>query len=168
MPLFNSPRDIQLFNSINYELLSEVVEQNVHLYKLNIHATSDSLYGEDPTGKSYINCIQIPCLVTREDQEWDDSEFGVDVKQSATFAFLKDMLIDRAKTTVEIGDIIEYDNAYWEINSTIENQYIGGRRPDDANVTGGASVSIIASAHLTRRSKINIDDTQATTNERKL
>ena len=165
MPLFNSSRDIQLINSVNYELIGQVIEINVHLYKLNVHATTDNLYGEGPSGKSYASCVQIPCLVTREDQEWQDSEFGVDVNQNASFAFLKDMLIDRANTTVEIGDIIEHDNSYWEVDSIVENQYFGGRRPDDSNVTGGSSISIIASTHMTRRSKINIDDTQKTTGD---
>ena len=160
MALFNSAKDISLINRVNYELLGDIIEQNVHIYKFDISTTEDNLYGEGATEKSYKSCIRVPCLVTREDQEWDDSQFGVDVNQKASFAFLKYMLIERANIVIEIGDIIEHDNAYWEVDAITENQYWGGRRPDDPNLNGGASISIIASTHITRRSKLSIEDTQ--------
>jgi len=160
MALFNSAKDAAFITKINYELIGDIIEQNVHIYKLDVNITNDNLYGESSTGKTYRSCVRVPCMVTREDQEWSDSEFGVDVNQTATFAFLKDMLIDRANLVIEVGDIIEHDNAFWEVDSAVENQYWGGRRPDDANLTGGSSISILAAAHLTRRSKLSIENTQ--------
>ena len=160
MALFNSKKDAAFINKINYELVGDIIEQNVHIYKLDISITEDNLYGEGPAQKSYRSCVRIPCIVTKEDQSTEDFEFGVDINQSGTFAFLKDMLIDRAKVVIEVGDIIEHDNAFWEVDSVVENQYWGGRRPDDPNLSGGSSVSIVAAAHLTRRSRLSIEDTQ--------
>tara|TARA_R100001244_G_C5156844_1_gene130495 strand:+ start:313 stop:819 length:507 start_codon:yes stop_codon:yes gene_type:complete len=160
MALFNSAKDAAFINKVNYELIGDIIEQNVHIYKLDVNTTDDNLYGESSTGKSYGSCIRIPCIVTKEDEEWGDSEFGVDVNQTATFAFLKDMLIDRANVVIEVGDIIDHDNAYWEVDSTVENQYWGGKRPADPNLSDGASISIVASAHMTRRSKLSIENIQ--------
>lgn len=158
MALFNSTRDAAFINKVNHELIGDIIEQKVHLYKYDLNKSEDNLYGEGDSNKTYRNSIQLTCLVTKEDQEWSDSEFGVDVNQSATFGFLKDLLIDRANTTVEVGDIIEHDNTYWEVNGVVENQYWGGRRPDDPQLNGGASLAIVASAHITRRSKISIQN----------
>jgi len=160
MALFNSAKDAAFINKVNYELIGDIIEQNVHVYKFDVNTTEDNLYGEGAAEKAYRSCVRVPCLVTKEDQEWEDSEFGVDVNQTATFAFLKDMLIDRANIAIEVGDIIEHDNAFWEVDNTVENQYWGGRRPDDSNLSGGSSISIVASAHLTRRSKLSIENTQ--------
>tara|TARA_R110002096_G_scaffold349043_1_gene542156 strand:- start:157 stop:663 length:507 start_codon:yes stop_codon:yes gene_type:complete len=160
MALFNSSKDAAFINTIGHELISDIIEQSVHVYKLDANAVDDNLYGEGSSGKSYKSLVRVPCLITREDQEWTDSEFGVDVSQTATFAFLKDMLINVANIVIEVGDIIEHDNAFWEIDSTIENQYWGGKRPDDDIMSGGSSISIIAAAHITRRSALSIENLQ--------
>ena len=66
---------------------------------------------------------------------------------------------------IDPGDIILYDSQYWEIDSTNRNEYIFGRNEDVASPVAGAannamhgeSLSTIAAAHLTRRSKLNIE-----------
>lgn len=158
MALFNSSKDAALINSINYELVGDIIEQNVNIYKYDLSTTKDNLYGEGSSEKICKPPVQVPCIITKEDEQWEDTEFGVDVNQTATFAFLKDMLVNKAKLAIEVGDIIGHDNSYWEVHATNENQYWGGRRPEDANMVTGASISIIASAHLTRLSKIAIQD----------
>ena len=162
MALFNSAKDAALINSINYELVGDIIEQLVNVYKYDLGTTQENLYGESSDEKIYRTPVQIPCLVTKEDQEWEDSEFGIDVNQTATFAFIKDLLVNRAKIAIEVGDIIEHDNGYWEVDGVVENQYFGGRRPEDKNLKDGASISIIASTHLTRRSKVAIENNQNT------
>ena len=161
MALFNSSKDASFINSINYELVGDIIEQNVNVYKYDLSTTQDNLYDEGSSEKTYSTPIQVPCIVTKDDEEWEETEFGVDINQTVRFAFLKDMLVKRAKIAIEIGDIIGHDNAYWEVHSTVENQYFGGRRPEDPNMVGGASISIIASAHLTRQSKVAIEDINA-------
>jgi len=157
MALFGSKNDAAFINTINKELLNNIVEQTVVLFRANISSTNTDFYGETPTSKAFMRGVRINCLATKEEQSWEESEFGVDVNQSATFAFLKDMLIT-ANVVVQVGDIINHDNGYWEINAVVENQYWGGKRSDDPNLNSGESISIIASAHLTRRSKLGIEE----------
>jgi len=133
MALFHSSKDAALINKVNYELVGDIIEQLVNVYKYDLGSTQENLYGESSAEKLYRTPVQVPCLVTKEDQEWEDSEFGIDVNQTATFAFLKDLLKDRAKIAIEVGDIIEHDNGYWEVDGVVENQYFGGRRPEDKN-----------------------------------
>jgi len=157
MALFASKNDAAFINTINSEMLNNIIEQTVVLYRSNVSGTDSDFYGETPDSKAYLQGISINCLVTRDEQVWEESEFGVDVNQGATFGFLKDMLIN-ANVVIQVGDIINHDNGYWEINTVVENQYWGGKRPDDPNTAGGESLTIMASAHLTRRSKIGIED----------
>ncbi len=157
MALFSSKNDAAFINTVNRELINNIIEQTVILYRSSVGSTETDFYGETPSSKAYDRGISINCLVTKEEQSWDESEFGVDVNQAASFAFLKDMLIS-ANVVVQVGDIINHDNGYWEVNAVVENQYWGGKRPDDPNLDSGESISIVASAHLTRRSKVGIDE----------
>jgi len=60
----------------------------------------------------------------------------------------------------EVGDIIEWDKAYFEIDSMVDNQILGGKDPDYSLAGGehGSSHSIICSTHMTRMSRLNIED----------
>ena len=44
--IFGSSRDFDLLVNINRELLKDIVEQEILLYKLSISDTSTNLYGE--------------------------------------------------------------------------------------------------------------------------
>ena len=60
----------------------------------------------------------------------------------------------------EVGDIIEWDKAYFEIDSMVDNQIVGGKDPDYslAGEMHGSSLSIICTTHMTRMSRLNIED----------
>ena len=60
----------------------------------------------------------------------------------------------------EVGDIIEWDKAYFEIDSMVDNQIVGGKDPDYSLAGGmhGSSHSIICTTHMTRMSRLNIED----------
>ena len=75
-------------------------------------------------------------------------EFGVDMRQSATFRFLRQTLLDVSLVT-EIGDIIDWNYAHWEIASLNENQLLGGQI--DSNF------SVVCSAFLVRKSNLQIE-----------
>jgi hypothetical protein len=61
---------------------------------------------------------------------------------------------------IEVGDVLEYNGDYWEIDAIQENQFFGGKNPDYSFATErwGHNVSIIANTHLTRRSRIQIEE----------
>ena len=147
-PLFNRNRDIALFNSVNNELLHKVISTPVVVYKISTE-TQHNIYGES-VEKTYTKGIQIGCLVNHEEQTVDASEgFGSDVSQNIQVAFHRDMLNDRGFYP-EIGDIVEFNESYYEINLVVENQLIGGQVYKN--------FSIVAYCNMSPRDKILIEN----------
>ena len=61
-PLFISNKEINLFDSMNEELIDEMVGQSVDIYKINTEHTKDNIYGESTT--KYFNVgFRVNCLI---------------------------------------------------------------------------------------------------------
>jgi hypothetical protein len=155
--IFGSNKDFNLLVNINRELLQDVIEQEILLYKLNIIDTSTNLYGE-ALEKTYLEPIKLNCLITRGDQVYDVNELGVDLGREASFAILKQDLRD-INTVSEVGDIVMCQEDYYEVDAIKENQLFYGR-DSDYNIarTGGYgdSISLVLDCHLTRADKVGI------------
>jgi len=160
MALFGGQRDASLIRSLNRELIHRLIDTEVLFYKINLNSTSTNLYDETDY-KQYDAPVLIPCLVTFDDPTWSAEDYGPDVTQTATFAFLLDDLVDDSNKP-EVGDIVEYHSRFFEIDSTISNQVFAGKDPSDwfGGDTHGYSVSYICQAHQTRQSKVNIVKTR--------
>ena len=158
MALFGGARVISLFNTLNQELLKDLIQTEVAYYKFVLSQTQINVYGEAP-GKNYYEPMKIACLITRIDQSWSSDDFGSDVNQTHDFAFLKDELKD-INLVPEIGDIILFRNNFFEVDERIENQLILGRDKDYAMSTEtsnfGDSFSIIIKTHISRVDKLNL------------
>ena len=158
MALFGKNRDINLFHTINSELLKDIIQTEVAYYKFALEQTTSNVYGES-MGKVYYEPMKIACLINREDQSWSSDDFGSDMNQSITFNFLKNELLD-INLVPQVGDILLFRNNFYEVDSKIENQMILGKDPNYAISTGttdfGNSHSIILSAHLSRVEKLNL------------
>ena len=158
-PLYGESRDISFFEHINEELLTRIIEQKIGFYKISLENTKSNIYGES-SEKIYLDPVLLNCLITRGDQATLDNEFGPDRSRSPLFAFLKQHLID-ITLVPEIGDIIEWNGNYYEIDGLVENQLIVGKAPeypyDQPYLSRfGNSLSIICSTHWTRVDKLNI------------
>ena len=155
--LFGSNRDFDLLVSINRKLLKDIVEQEVLIYKLNLADTSTNLYGE-ALEKTYLEPVQLNCLITRGDQVYDVDEFGVDLGREASFALLKRDLED-IQLVPEVGDIVMWHEDYYEVDSVKENQLFYGRN-NNYNVERasgyGESISLVLDCHLTRADRVGI------------
>mgnify|MGYP003655373032 FL=1 len=123
--IFGSNRDFNLLVNINRELLQDVIEQEILLYKISITDTTTNLYGE-ALEKTYLEPIKLNCLITRGDQVYDVDEFGVDLGREASFAILKQDLRD-INTVSEVGDIVMWQEDYYEVDAIKENQLFYGR-----------------------------------------
>jgi hypothetical protein len=156
MALFGGQRDVSLVRSLNKELLHRFIDTEVLVYKLNLNATTSNIY-EESDAKVYNQPILVYSLATVDDTVWTTEEYGSDVTQNASFAFLRDDLVT-LDAHVEIGDIIEYRSRFFEIDAIEENQNWVGKNPDNwfGGDTFGYSVSIICQAHMTRQSIVNI------------
>ena len=145
MALFGRARDISLFRTMNKELINDIIQQEVGFYKFVLQDTVTNVYGE-AENKVYYEPQLFPCLITREDQAWSETDFGPDSTQQFTFAFLRADLKEK-QLLPEIGDIVLYNNDYFEFNSIVENQFFAGKNPD-YSMNGdtdnfGVSLSII-------------------------
>ena len=158
MALFGGSRDISLFNSLNLELLKDLIQTEVAYYKFALEQTKVNVYGEAP-GKNYYEPLKISCLIDRVDQAWSSDNFGSDVNQTITYKFLKDDL-EEINLVPEVGDLLLFRNNFYEVDSKIENQLILGRDADYAISTEttdfGKSFSIILNTHISRVEKLNL------------
>ena len=158
MALFGRERDINLFHTINGELLKDIIQTEVAYYKFALEQTTSNVYGES-MGKVYYEPMKIACLINRDDQAWSSDDFGSDVNQTIGFSFLKYEL-ENINLVPEVGDILLFRNNFYESDTKIENQLLLGKDPDYAISTGandfGNSHSIILKTHLSRVEKLNL------------
>ena len=158
MPLFHGQRDARLVHKLNMELINDIIDTEVAVYKLSIEDTKTNLYNESDK-KVYNSPVKVPALIDYQAQTYEGTEFGQDYQQSANFAFIREYLRD-VEIFIEVGDVIEYNGEWWEVDAVQENQFFGGKNPDYSFATErwGHNVSIIANTHLTRRSRIHIEE----------
>ena len=158
MALYGGQRDVALFRNMNRELLRNIITQEIAYYKIGLTETTVNLYGES-SEKFYNDPVLLTCLITRGDQSYSDDDFGPDVKRDVSFAFLRDDLVDLGLVP-EDGDIISWQESYYEIHQIVENQLVLGKS-EQYNMTNlsnfGSSLSIICNAHLTRAEKVGIN-----------
>jgi hypothetical protein len=158
MALFGGSRDINLFHTINSELINDIIQTEIGYYKFVIERTSANVYGE-AMGKVFYEPVRIAGLINRQDQSWSSDDFGSDINQTVNFQFLKEELRE-LNLIPEIGDIILYRNNFYEVDTKIENQLIMGRDPDYAISTGttdfGDSFSVSVNTHLSGVQRLNL------------
>tara|TARA_B100001094_G_scaffold312422_1_gene349067 strand:+ start:2376 stop:2924 length:549 start_codon:yes stop_codon:yes gene_type:complete len=158
MALFGGSRDISLFNTVNKELIKDIIQTEIAYYKFALEQTTSNVYGES-MGKNYYEPMKIACLINRDDQSWSSDDFGPDINQGINFSFLKDDLKE-INLKPEVGDILLFRNNFFEASSTNENQLILGRDSDYSISTEtqdhGSSFSIIINAHMSRVDKLNL------------
>ena len=158
MALFGGARDISMFRHINRELLHDVIQQEIAYYKISLVNTRQNLYGES-TQKVYQDPVLLKCLITRADIQTTDSDFGPDITRTLSYALLRDDLLD-LQLVPENGDIIVWQESYYEVHAFNENQFFVGKS-DEYTYTDylnrfGSSISIILDTHLTRPEKVGI------------
>ncbi len=163
MALFGGRRDVDLFISINKELINKIIHQEVDYYKLSLQETTrhgkEGLYGESTKQKVYYTAVRVPCLISRQDMLTSpEDQFGIDKNQLMLIKFLKQTLLEIQLVPQE-GDIFETRGNYYEIDQVNQNQFVVGKDPDYAKGAGdrfGESLSMICSAHWTRVNKLQI------------
>ena len=131
-PRFFGKKDLDTFDRVNKELIGDlnnansgIIDQTVIVYKISASNTETNMYGETSNGKVFKPGVEMACLVEAEDMAFNTDEFGPDLRQNATFSFVRQSLRD-VSLVLEIGDVVEWFTAYWEINNINENQLVGG------------------------------------------
>jgi len=158
MALFGGQRDAKFLAAINSELLNAVIDTELEFYKLVVESSNSNIYGESES-KSYYDSILIPALITKDDKSSNMDDYGHTYTRSSKFAISRDILV-KADFYPEVGDIIFWDNEYFEVDNVDANQYFAGKNPETwpNGDSHGYSVSIVVDAHATRQTPQAIKD----------
>ena len=156
MALFGSERDAKFLASINAELLNAIIDTEIEFYKLVIEDSNSNIYGES-INKTYYDVILIPSLITKEGKTSEMDDYGHSYTRTAQFGISRDIL-EKASFYPEVGDIIKWDNEFYEIDNVDANQYFAGKNPETWSNGNkfGYSVSVLCDSHVTRQTPTNI------------
>ena len=159
MPLYGGNRDARLVKSFNEELINKIIDTQVGYYKILMDEVRVNVYGES-LSKAWYQPVKVHCLIDRTDRDFNENEgAGQDWQQPAVFAFLRDEL-QSYNLVPEVGDIIEWDNDYFELDSIGENQYFVGKNQDTwfKGTQHGYNISLIVGAHVTKKNIPSIEN----------
>ena len=149
-PFFIPQKEFDLINSMNEELIDELVGQSVDIYKVNVERTEDNLYGES-TAKYYDVGFRVNCLINYNEPEVTQDEFGSDTNSSIEMFFQRENLASGSLNFVpETGDIVDWNDFYWELNSVTEPQLVSGHQDFKHQIK--------ATAHRSRLSSLQIEE----------
>ena len=149
-PFFIPQKEFDLLNQMNEELIDEIVGQSVDIYKVNVEKTDSNLYGES-TAKYYDIGFRVNCLIEYAAPEINQDEFGSDLNSNITMFFQRENLASGSLNFYpENGDIVDWNDYYWEINGTTEPQLFAGHP--------AFKHQIKATAHRSRLSSLQIEE----------
>ena len=148
-----SQRDINLVNQINAELMRDIIETLVVLFKIAPNETNTNIYGEAVAaeGKSFYSGVELSSIIDRGDISTDDEGFGPDRDQTVVFKF-RELSLKDASFYPEVGDMILFNDRYHEVDNVVQEQLLGGQ--------SNKSHSIICNTHYSKLSKINLVNRQ--------
>ena len=188
MALFGTQRDVSLFRHMSRELMGDIITEQCAFYKYKLEETKVNLYGEAAHEKYYMGPVLLNTLVERTDEIYPESELGTDFNKEIQFSFLRDDLLGKneefngegmfytsttssygADLVPQVGDVIMYNEGYYEVHDVISNQYFVGKNPDypnspnpiNAPLNGdlsnyGSSISVICKTHYVQADKLGL------------
>lgn len=168
MALFGGRRDALLFRTMNRELINKIINTEVVVYQLSIQDTRVNIYGES-TRKVFYSPMRFNCLISRASKEALGEETLADYSHTATFSFLRPDLVEK-NLVLSIGDIVKWDNEYYELNLVYSNQLWTGRNPDshltnivDQEGEFGFNVSVKAEGYKVTADRLNLERVEPVT-----
>lgn len=150
-----SKRDLRMINSINAELIRDIVETFVALYKMCPEKTITNIYGESgESGKVYQQpIINVPCLIEHPDTTTKNEGFGPDkVKTGLQFRF-QELQLKKVDFYPEIGDIIGWDDSFFTIHNVIQEQHLGGQYEKSHSFLCDAYMESFSTLNIIERAK---------------
>ena len=120
MALFGSARDASLVRSINRELINDFIDTEVGFFKLSLEDTKANMYDEADS-KVYYKPLRLNCIIEKSEKSYIADDAGYDSTREGFFNFLRDDLKDD-NIIIEEGDVIEYDNEFYEVDGVGASQ----------------------------------------------
>lgn len=144
---FLSQQDYNLTLHFNEELINTFIDVQLVIYKLNISESKKNIYGESTT-KRWYRGVQIPGLVDRDFSTAVKDSHTVNVEQTVDIHLLRDECV-RRDVLPEPGDIISFNESYFEINNTNAIQLVAGQNIYKHSIT--------CHCHLTRNTNLQLE-----------
>jgi hypothetical protein len=159
MALFGNRRDVNLFTTVNRELLRYIISQEVGYYKYKLNDTVSNLYGEAAKARYFTDPVLINCLISKVDNIWSSDDFGPNLDHQLTINFLREDLQD-VQLYPEVGDVFTYIDNFYEVDTVADNQFVVGKDFEHAYssdlTTFGRNFSITVTAHLIPADKLGL------------
>ena len=193
MALFGTQRDVSLFRHMSRELMGDIITEQCAFYKYKLEETKINLYGEAAHEKYYMGPVLLNTLVERTDNIYPETDLGTDYNKEIQFSFLRDDLLGQNENfnydngkgnsytglpgtgyesdlVPQVGDVIMYNEGYYEVHEVIANQYFVGKNPDYPNNVNtinladgpgdlsayGSNISIICKTHYVQADKLGL------------
>ena len=130
--MFTRDRDVSLMRKFNRELMGNIITQQCSIYQFKLEETKVNIYGEAAGSKYYDGPFLFNVLINRANEAYAEDNEGIQFNQPIEFYFFRDDLVD-ANVLPQVGDIILYQEGYYGVQSTVANQYWGGKNPSYPN-----------------------------------
>ena len=168
MAMFTTQRDMSLVRKLNRELMGNIITQQCSVYQFKLEETKVNLYGEADAEKFYDGPFIFNVLINRTNEQYAENIEGVQFGQPIEFYFFRDDIKD-ADILIRVGDIILYQESYYGVQSTVANQYWGGKNPSYPNNINplnpglenyGNNLSVLVSTYYIPADKVAISPYQ--------
>jgi hypothetical protein len=168
MAMFTTQRDMSLVRKLNRELMGNIITQQCSVYQFKLEETKVNLYGEADAEKYYDGPFIFNVLINRTNEQYAENIEGVQFGQPIEFYFFRDDIKD-ADVLIRVGDIILYQESYYGVQSTVANQYWGGKNPAYPNNVNplnpglenfGNNLSVLVSTYYIPADKVAISPYQ--------
>jgi len=166
--MFTTQRDMSLVRKLNRELMGNIITQQCSVYQFKLEETKVNLYGEADAEKYYDGPFIFNVLINRTNEQYAENIEGVQFGQPIEFYFFRDDIKD-ADVLIRVGDIILYQESYYGVQSTVANQYWGGKNPAYPNNVNplnpglenfGNNLSVLVSTYYIPADKVAISPYQ--------
>ena len=166
--MFTTARDMSLVRKLNRELMGNIITQQCSVYQFKLEETKVNLYGEADAEKFYDGPFIFNVLINRTNEQYAENIEGVQFGQPIEFYFFRDDIKD-ADILIRVGDIILYQESYYGVQSTVANQYWGGKNPSYPNNINplnpglenyGNNLSVLVSTYYIPADKVAISPYQ--------
>jgi hypothetical protein len=117
---------------LNREVMGNIITQQAAIYQFQLEETKVNIYGEAAEEKYYNGPFLFNVLINRSNEEYGENVEGIQFNQPIEFYFLRDDLVEK-DIVPRVGDIILYQEGYYGVQSTVANQYWGGKNPEYPN-----------------------------------
>ena len=159
---------MSLVRKLNRELMGNIITQQCSVYQFKLEETKVNLYGEADQEKYYDGPFIFNVLINRTNEQYAENIEGVQFGQPIEFYFFRDDIKD-ADILIRVGDIILYQESYYGVQSTVANQYWGGKNPSYPNNINplnpglenyGNNLSVLVSTYYIPADKVAISPYQ--------